>query len=110
LSLQDPLDATFIQPYDAYSFSGSLVPPTPALAGSPPAMPVASSADSGIGLDMPSEGMNMDGSSELHARDQRHRSSSEEKDGTLTAAQSRRKAQNRAAYASPAASPTPTTT
>lgn len=84
---QEPLDpAIFPPPYDAFTFHGL---PTPQQ-GSPDAtvaltpMPVGS-VDSGLGGDMD------DG------RGSRTRSSSEEKE-SLTPAQSRRKAQNRAAY------------
>ncbi|KAF2205096.1 hypothetical protein GQ43DRAFT_437325 [Delitschia confertaspora ATCC 74209] len=82
----EPLDASFLQPsFDSYSFhhipatNGSpdaLIPPSPGI-------PMGS-VDSGLGLDMEDRGS-------------RNRSSSEEKESQLTPAQSRRKAQNRAA-------------
>lgn len=86
---QEPLDpALFPAPYDAFSFHGL---PTPqqgssdaGLAQTP--MPVGS-VDSGLGGEVDDYHIN------------RTRSSSEEKDN-LTPAQSRRKAQNRAAYLS----------
>ena len=86
---QEPLDAAFLPPsYDAFSFQQGL----PTTQGSPdpvvsPPLPVGS-VDSGIGGEMED------------SRASRTRSSSEEKEGggLLTPAQSRRKAQNRAAY------------
>jgi AP-1-like factor len=87
LTPQEPLDSSiFPAPYDAFAFHGL---PTPQQ-GSPDAtvaltpMPVGS-VDSGLG--------DID-----DVRGSRTRSSSEEKEN-LTPAQSRRKAQNRAAYA-----------
>lgn len=91
LSSQEPLDAGIYPPgYDAFTFHGL---PTPQHGGSPDnaiptphALPTGSSVDSGLGGEF-------DESTAARAR-----SSSEEKDN-LTPAQSRRKAQNRAAYA-----------
>lgn len=85
---QEPLDAAFLPPsYDAFSFQQGLPTtqgsPDPPLAQTP--MPVGS-VDSGLGGDMED------------SRNSRTRSSSEEKEVNLTPAQSRRKAQNRAAY------------
>ena len=83
---QEPLDTAFLPPhsYDAFPFSHNL----PTTSGSPDPvaqtpMPVGS-LDSGLGVDM-------------DERQSRTRSSSEEKESGLTPAQSRRKAQNRAA-------------
>ncbi|XTI90144.1 hypothetical protein V2W45_1332348 [Cenococcum geophilum] len=85
----EPLDTAFLPPhsYDAFPFSHNL----PTTSGSPDPvaqtpMPVGS-LDSGLGVDM-------------DERQSRTRSSSEEKESGLTPAQSRRKAQNRAAYSS----------
>jgi len=82
----EPLDTAFLPPhsYDAFPFSHNL----PTTSGSPDPvaqtpMPVGS-LDSGLGVDM-------------DERQSRTRSSSEEKESGLTPAQSRRKAQNRAA-------------
>lgn len=77
--------------YDAFSYPPHGLPtsqgsPDPAIAHTP--MPVGS-VDSGIGGDVDD------------ARTNRTRSSSEEKEPGLTPAQSKRKAQNRAAYVSP---------
>jgi hypothetical protein len=73
--------------YDAFSFQHGLPTtqgsPDPAIAQTP--LPVGS-VDSGLGGDMED------------SRASRTRSSSEEKESGLTPAQSRRKAQNRAAY------------
>lgn len=87
---QEPLDAgLYAGSYDAFTFHGL---PTPQHGGSPdnavqtPHLPTAGSVDSGLGGDFDESGL------------ARGRSSSEEKDN-LTPAQSRRKAQNRAAYA-----------
>ena len=85
--VQEPLDPILFPPsYDAFGFTNGL--PTPQQ-GSPDnaahtPMPVGS-VDSGIGADLED------------SRASRTRSSSEEKE-SLTPAQSRRKAQNRAAY------------
>jgi hypothetical protein len=84
---QEPLDAAFLPPsYDAFSFQQGLPTtqgsPDPAISQTP--LPVGS-VDSGIGGEMED------------SRASRTRSSSEEKE-SLTPAQSRRKAQNRAAY------------
>ncbi|KAF2805275.1 uncharacterized protein BDZ99DRAFT_116839 [Mytilinidion resinicola] len=82
----EPLDTAFLPSYDAFQYSQNALPAT---SGSPDPvsghtpMP-AGSLDSGLGGD-------------LDARDSRTRSSSEEKETGLTPAQSRRKAQNRAA-------------
>lgn len=98
---QEPLDAgLFPGSYDAFSFHGL---PTPQHGGSPDnALPTphplttAGSVDSGLGGDLDEGGAG------------RGRSSSEEKEVNLTPAQSRRKAQNRAAYAlSPRPPPNP---
>ncbi|KAF2741361.1 hypothetical protein EJ04DRAFT_507184 [Polyplosphaeria fusca] len=85
----EPLDASFLPTsYDAFSFQHGGLPtttqgsPDPAIAHTP--MPVGS-LDSGLGGDLED------------ARVSRTRSSSEEKESGLTPAQSRRKAQNRAA-------------
>ncbi|KAL1613199.1 hypothetical protein SLS60_001431 [Paraconiothyrium brasiliense] len=83
----EPLEAGFLSgPYDAFSFSQGLPTthgsPDPAIAATP--MQVGS-LDSGIGGDVED------------SRGSRTRSSSEEKEAGLTPAQSRRKAQNRAA-------------
>ena len=93
--LQEPLDASFLGgPYDAYQFSNGLPTthgsPDPAVAATP--MQVGS-VDSGIGGEVED------------SRASRTRSSSEEKEAALTPAQSRRKAQNRAAYVAPSSSP-----
>lgn len=85
---QEPLDASFLGgPYDAFPFNNGLPTthgsPDPAVAATP--MPVGS-VDSGIGGEVED------------SRASRTRSSSEEKEAALTPAQSRRKAQNRAAY------------
>lgn len=87
---QEPLDAgLYGGSYDAFTFHGL---PTPQHGGSPdnavqtPHLATAGSVDSGLGGDFDESGL------------ARGRSSSEEKDN-LTPAQSRRKAQNRAAYA-----------
>ncbi len=90
LSMQEPLEAgLFPGPYDGFNFHGL---PTPQHGGSPDdalqALPTASSVDSGLGGEIDEGGA------------ARARSSSEEKEVNLTPAQSRRKAQNRAAYAS----------
>ncbi|OSS46228.1 hypothetical protein B5807_08319 [Epicoccum nigrum] len=84
----EPLDAgLYAGSYDAFTFHGL---PTPQHGGSPdnavqtPHLPTAGSVDSGLGGDFDESGL------------ARGRSSSEEKDN-LTPAQSRRKAQNRAA-------------
>ncbi|KAF2477255.1 uncharacterized protein BDR25DRAFT_276985 [Lindgomyces ingoldianus] len=87
-SIQEPLDAAFLPPsYDGFSFQAHGLPttqgsPDPNVAQTP--MPVGS-VDSGIGAEMED------------SRASRTRSSSEEKESGLTPAQSRRKAQNRAA-------------
>ncbi|KAF2654151.1 hypothetical protein K491DRAFT_601400 [Lophiostoma macrostomum CBS 122681] len=83
----EPLDAAFLPPsYDAFSFQQGLPTtqgsPDPAISQTP--LPVGS-VDSGIGGEMED------------SRASRTRSSSEEKEVGLTPAQSRRKAQNRAA-------------
>ncbi|KAK7189605.1 hypothetical protein DPSP01_013452 [Paraphaeosphaeria sporulosa] len=83
----EPLEAGFLSgPYDAFSFSHSLPTthgsPDPVIAATP--MQVGS-VDSGIGGEVED------------SRASRTRSSSEEKETGLTPAQSRRKAQNRAA-------------
>jgi AP-1-like factor len=87
---QEPLDANFLPgSYDAFSFSNlptAQGSPDTAAAGTP--MPIGS-VDSGIGADMED------------SRASRTRSSSEEKEANMTPAQSRRKAQNRAAYVEP---------
>jgi hypothetical protein len=83
------LDNFLPNTFDAFTFSnlptthGS---PDPAAAGTP--LPVGS-VDSGIGGEMED------------SRASRTRSSSEEKEVAMTPAQSRRKAQNRAAYVDP---------
>ena len=93
--LQEPLESGFLGggPYDAFSFSNGLPTthgsPDPAVAATP--MQVGS-VDSGIGGEVED------------ARASRTRSSSEEKETGLTPAQSRRKAQNRAAYVVPSPS------
>ncbi|KAF2176166.1 hypothetical protein K469DRAFT_755810 [Zopfia rhizophila CBS 207.26] len=83
----EPLDASFLPPsYDAFAFQSALPTtqgsPDPAVAQTP--IPVGS-IDSGIGGEVED------------SRTSRTRSSSEEKESGLTPAQSRRKAQNRAA-------------
>ncbi|KAJ8109505.1 hypothetical protein OPT61_g7410 [Boeremia exigua] len=85
----EPLDAgLFPNNYDVFSFHGL---PTPQHVGSPEnvlhahPLPTTGSVDSGLGGDMDEGGAG------------RARSSSEEKEVNLTPAQSRRKAQNRAA-------------
>ncbi|KAF2626036.1 hypothetical protein BU25DRAFT_371336 [Macroventuria anomochaeta] len=86
----EPLDAgLFSGTYDAFAFHGL---PTPQHGGSPAnaiqtphPLPTAGSVDSGLGGEMDDGGVS------------RARSSSEEKEANLTPAQSRRKAQNRAA-------------
>lgn len=84
---QEPLDPSiFPAPYDAFAFHGLPTPQQGSPAASVPLTPMpVGSVDSGIGGDVD------DG------RASRTRSSSEEKE-SLTPAQSRRKAQNRAAY------------
>ena len=86
--LQEPFESSFLAgPYDAFSFSNALPTtnssPDPAIATTP--MHVGS-LDSGIGGEVED------------SRTSRTRSSSEEKESAMTPAQSRRKAQNRAAY------------
>lgn len=83
----EPLDASFLPAsYDAFSFQHGLSTtqgsPDPAIAHTP--MPIGS-VDSGLGGELED------------SRTSRTRSSSEEKETGLTPAQSRRKAQNRAA-------------
>ncbi|KAJ4286424.1 hypothetical protein N0V90_013123 [Kalmusia sp. IMI 367209] len=84
----EPLEAGFLAgPYDAFSFNANGLPtthgsPDPAIAATPLQV---GSVDSGIGAEMED------------SRASRTRSSSEEKEAGLTPAQSRRKAQNRAA-------------
>jgi AP-1-like factor len=85
-SQQEPMDASFLPTtYDAFPFHQGL--PTTQASPDPGAAltPTIGSLDSGLGVDMEDSRMS------------RTRSSSEEKEG-LTPAQSRRKAQNRAAY------------
>lgn len=89
--LQEPLESGFLGgPYDAFSFTSGLPTthgsPDPAVAATPLQV---GSVDSGIGGEVED------------ARASRTRSSSEEKEAALTPAQSRRKAQNRAAYVVP---------
>lgn len=84
---QEPLDANFLPTaYDGFPFQ-----PAPTTQGSPDPIAAATpmpvgSVDSGLGPEM-----------EDSNRASRTRSSSEEKESTMTPAQSRRKAQNRAA-------------
>lgn len=77
-------------PFDAYRFSDSL--PQEDIIHTPGGMPALGSVDNGLGNDG-FEFLNQGDNLYQHDR----RSSSEEKDN-LTPAQSRRKAQNRAAY------------
>lgn len=92
LENQDPIDTTFLQgaSYDDFQFSPSLIPGGETVS-TPSLIPVGS-VDSGLGdgMDYMQQGDN--GMGGQYDR----RSSSEEKE-TLTPAQSRRKAQNRAA-------------
>jgi AP-1-like factor len=92
MNMQNPLDATMFSqgPLDAYRFLNSL--PQDDLASTPGGMPVIGSVDSGLGNNT-MDFLNQGEGAYQHER----RSSSEEKE-SLTPAQSRRKAQNRAAY------------
>jgi AP-1-like factor len=96
MTAQEPLDPSiFPAPYDAFAYHGLASPqqgsPDGALVHTP--MQVGS-VDSGLGGEVEDP------------RASRTRSSSEEKE-SLTPAQSRRKAQNRAAYVCPSIGPSP---
>jgi hypothetical protein len=95
MDMQDPIDATMFSQgaFDAYRFSNGL--PQDNLVSTPGGMPIVGSVDSGLGND----GMDFLNQGE-NAYQHERRSSSEEKE-SLTPAQSRRKAQNRAAYVYP---------
>lgn len=102
MDMQDPLDATMFSqnPFDTYRFSNGL--PQDDLISGGDGMPIIGSVDSGLGNDgMGNHEMGNDGLDFLNQGENSYqhdrRSSSEEKDN-LTPAQSRRKAQNRAAY------------
>jgi len=89
-SQQDPIDTNMFSQgsFDAYRYSNAI--PSADLVSTPGVMPVGS-VDSGLGPD----GMDfLNQNSDLYQHERR--SSSEEKE-SLTPAQSRRKAQNRAA-------------
>jgi hypothetical protein len=92
------MDTSFFGPnsFDNFRFSPSLVPTTAAMASTATPIGVVGSVDSGLGQDgmefLHTDGMDGSGAGFGGER----RSSSEEKDG-MTPAQSRRKAQNRAA-------------
>jgi AP-1-like factor len=94
MDMQDPIDATMFSQgsFDAYRFSNGL--PQDDLVHTPGGMPAVGSVDSNLGNDG-MDFLNQGENSYQHER----RSSSEEKE-SLTPAQSRRKAQNRAAYVS----------
>lgn len=95
--IQEPMDTqVFSQnPFDSYRFSSGL--PQDDLISAGDGMPLIGSVDSGLGNDgMGNEGLDFLNQGENSYQHDR-RSSSEEKDN-LTPAQSKRKAQNRAAY------------
>jgi AP-1-like factor len=91
MDFQDPIDGSMFSqgPFDAYRFSNDLAQDD--LVPTPGGMPIIGSVDSGLGNDG-MDFLNQGENSYSHER----RSSSEEKE-SLTPAQSRRKAQNRAA-------------
>ncbi|KAE9965672.1 hypothetical protein BLS_007451 [Venturia inaequalis] len=94
--MQDSINATMFaqNPFDTYRFSSGL--PQDDLTSAGDGMPIIGSLDSGLGNDgMGNDGLDFFNQGENSYQHDR-RSSSEEKDN-LTPAQSRRKAQNRAA-------------